>query len=823
MYTYSEVVVASTEYFNGDELAATIFTDKYALRDTNNESFLELTPDDMHHRITKELVRIENKKFKIPLTEAEVYNALKGFNRLVPQGGLLYGVGSGKYVTLSNCYFIQPPVDSYGGIHYTDQCLTQISKRRGGTGTDLSCLRPNRSPTQNSSRSSTGPVSFAKRYSHSIREVGQDGRRGALGLTLHVHHPDILEFIESKLDRESLTGVNISVKLTDEFLQAVKDGVEYEQRWPVDAKQPEISQLVDANQIWKKIIKCAWESAEPGILFWDRVLQEALGDCYKDEGFETLGMNPCSELLLNINGSCLLMALNIYGYVRDPFTPQAKIDWEALYNDGRLAARLMDDFVDLELEHINRILDKIDNDPEHDKYKAVEIELWRDIYKKCINGRRIGIGVTGIADALAAIDVQYGSLKGINRVERIYETLKFGVISGSIDVAEELGPFSFYDYKKEKNNPFIMRLKNSELVLSNSKKLDGRELYNKMVKVGRRNVGLLTSSPAGTISFLTQTTSGGEPLPYIEYQRKKKINPSDTHAKVDFVDVNGDKFQVYNVRHPKVETWMEITGQTDIKNSPWYGCCAGDLDPKRRVKQQAAAQWHVDHGISSTVNLPKTATQKQVSAIYQTAWETGIIKGITVYRDGCRGNIISKQTEESTGGIPRSEAPERPRTLKCDVFHTRVQGQKYFVLVGLLDGDPYEVFAGRNGFLPDKIKTGEIIRKRKGYYIAKFDDSDIELSPITASSGEMEEMVTRLASTALRHGADTQFLVNQLEKVGERGDLHNFALGVARVLKKYIKDGSEEKGVVCEECGGGPVIRQQGCPTCTSCGHSRCI
>jgi ribonucleoside-diphosphate reductase alpha chain len=823
MNKFEEVVAASTEYFNGDELAATIFANKYALRDEDNESFLELTPDDMHHRIAKELARIERNKFKKPLKEAEIYNALKGFNRLVPQGGLLFGIGSGKFVTLSNCYFLQPPLDSYGGIHYTDQCITQVSKRRGGTGTDLSHLRPNRAPTNNSSRTSTGPVSFAKRYSHSIREVGQDGRRGALMLMLNVHHPDILEFVESKLDREELTGVNISVKLTDEFLQAVQAGEKYEQRWPVDANKPQVSQMVDATKVWKKIIKCAWDSGEPGLLFWDRILHEALGDCYADEGFATVGTNPCSELPMNINGSCLLMALCAYGYVRDPFTDKAWFDYEAFYNDARLAARLMDDVVDLELEHIDRIIAKIERDPEHDQYKRVELDLWRDIYKRCMDGRRIGIGPTGIGDALAALGIKYGSIKGINRVDRIYETLKFGVFSGSIDIAEELGSFSFYNAKKEQRNPFIMRLKNSELALSNTKKINGKDLHAKMLKFGRRNIGLLTTAPAGTISFLTQTTSGGEPLPYIQYTRKTKINPSDTNARVDFTDVNGDKFQVHKVKHPKVETWMEITGETDIKESPWHGCCAGDLEPKQRVKQQAIAQRHIDHAISSTVNLPKSATQKQIAEIYETAWETGIIKGITVYRDGCRGNVISKQEEEEPSGIPRSEAPERPRILKCDVYHTRVQGQKYFVLVGLLDGDPYEVFAGRDGFLPDKIKSGEIVRKRRGYYIATFDGSDVELSPITAASSEMEEMVTRLASTALRHGADTQFLVHQLEKVGERGDLHNFAIGVARILKKYIKDGSEEKGAVCDECGGGPVVRQQGCPTCTGCGYSRCL
>ena len=821
MYTYDEALTASIEYFNGNEVAATVFVDKYALRNRDDE-LLESTPDDMHHRIARELAIVEQTKFQKPFTEPEIFDVLQGFHRIVPQGGCLFGIGSGKFVTLSNCYFVQPPPDSYGGIHYTDQCITQISKRRGGTGTDISTLRPNTSPTANSSRTSTGPVSFARRFSHSIREVGQDGRRGALMLTLNVHHPDILAFVEAKLDETELTGVNISVKLTDEFLQAVKDGTDYKQCWPIDAKQPEVIQYVDARKIWRRIIKCAWTRAEPGLLFWDRILAGSLADCYSQFGFLTEGTNPCSELPLCVNDSCRLLLLNTYSYVSNTFTTKAFFDYKAFFADAKLAARYMDNIVDLELKQIDLIIKKITDDPEDMKYKVVELGLWKNIRDKCHKGRRIGVGVTGIGDTLAALGVKYGSVKGINRVERIYRTLKFGVLEGSIDLAEELGPFPIWDWQLEKKHPFLLQIKEEELALAPAIKISGKDLYNRLAKVGRRNIGLLTTAPAGSVSFLTQTTSGGEPLLYIDAERKKKINPSDKHATVDFVDANGDKFQVFPIYHPKVKEWMELTGETDVQNSPWFGCCAEDIKATSRVKQQAVAQQHVDHAISSTVNLPSNATQKQVADIYTKAWETGVVKGITVYRAGCRDGIIT-QGQQKTGGIPRSDAPQRPKSVPCDVYHISVQGQKYFVLVGLLDGDPYEVFAGRNGILPGSIKTGQIIRKRKGYYIAKFDGCDVELSPITIASTEMEEMVTRLASTALRHGADIQFLVRQLERVGEQGDLHNFARGVARVLKKYIVEGSEEKGESCPECGGGPIVRQGGCPSCKNCGYTKCL
>lgn len=811
-FTYDDAYKANLEYFNGDELAAKVFVDKYARRNDVGE-LIELTPDDMHKRLADEFVRIEQSKFEKPLSYNEIYEAFKGFKRLIPQGSPMFGIGTNQFVTISNCYVVEPPVDSYGGIHYTDQCITQISKRRGGVGTDLSHLRPERSATRNSSRTSSGIISFAKRFSNSIREVGQDGRRGALMLTLSVHHPDIVSFAKAKQNKEVATGCNMAIRLTDEFLQAVEEDGLYEQRWPVDGKT-KISRFVRAREVWDIMIDCAWAFAEPGLMFWDTIIRESPADCYAKYGFETVSTNPCGELPLCVNDSCRLLLLNVFSYVQNPFTQKATFDWTAFYNDARLAQRLMDDMIDLELEFIDRIIEKVHNDPEPYKYKELELNLWLSIREKCQLGRRTGTGLTGLGDTLAALGIEYGSEDGINTVERIYRTLKFGVYQESVDLAKKLGTFEVWSWNAEKDCTFFQRFMDETVELNDGYLLMGYDLYDDMALHGRRNIGLMTTAPAGTTSILTQTTSGGEPLVFIEAERKKKICPSDKSSRVDFTDVTGDQFMIFKVYHPKVKMWMDITGETDITKSPWYGCCAEDLDPACRVKQQAVSQRHVDHAISSTVNLHKDATRAEVAKVYETAWHEGC-KGITVYRAGCRDGIITKVSDEDTN--------ERPRTLPCDVYHISVRGQKYFVLVGLKDGKPYEVFAGKNGFIDQKIKTGNIIRKRKGYYICQFNDSDLILSPITASTSEMEEAVTRLASAALKHGANIQYLVAQLEKVGEKSDLQSFCRSISRALKKYIKDGAVERGEICPECGGGPIVRQQGCQVCLSCAWSKCI
>lgn len=822
-YTYKRALRESTDYFDGNELAAKVFVDKYALRD-NNKKLLELTPTDMHWRIANELARVEANKFDKPYTAEEIFDFLDGFQHIVPQGSPMFGIGNPNYVTLSNCYVIDPPMDSYGGIMWTDEELVQISKRRGGVGTDLSHLRPNHTPTQNSSRTSTGPVCFANRYSNSVREVGQDGRRGALMLSLSVHHPDVVEFAQCKRDRTKVTGANISIRLTDEFLEAVAKGKTYEQRWPVDAKIPEISREVDARKVWNQIIENAHADAEPGLLFWDRIISESPADCYAHFGFRTVSTNPCSELPLSVLDSCRLLLLNLLGFVDEPYTKKAEFNWRKFYEYAQIAQRLMDDIVDLELEAIQRIIAKIKADPEPDELKQRELNTWTRIFHNCQTGRRTGTGITALGDTLAAVGIKYGSKKAIEFTSRVYQTLKFGTYTASINMAEQLEPFKVFDAKLEKNCPFFQRFAEEVCDLEDTV-ISGRSLMARMKRVGRRNIALLTTAPGGSVSILTQSTSSIEPLYYITSTRRKKGNPGDDDFRVDFIDDSGDHWMEFTVFHPQVERWAEAN-EIDTSDpmwyvkSPWYNNCAEDLNYKHRVKLQAAAQQHVDHAISSTVNLPSDASVDTVKKVYEAAWKAGC-KGITVYRAGSRtGVILEKKKVDKPTNEDRIDV-KRPRVLTCDVHHTSVQGQSYFVLVGLLDGQPYEVFAGKNGFIPAKVKAGTITRKRKNFYIAEFEGTDEILSPITDCTDELEEIVTRLTSLSLRSGADMHRVVQQLEKVGERKEWHCFARGVARVLKKYIPDGTEE-GEQCPECKTA-VIRQEGCVLCTSCGWSKCL
>jgi ribonucleoside-diphosphate reductase alpha chain len=767
----------------------------------------------MHRRLAKELYRIEHQKFKQPITEEEIYDALKGFKRIVPQGSILFGVGNEQYTSISNCFILPSPPDSYAGICYVDQCIVQVAKRRGGAGFDISTLRPNGAITRNSSRSSTGPVSFAQKYSDTIRRVGQAGRRGATILSMDIHHPDSIEFAQSKLEETDITGANISVRLSDEFLSAVERGDDYEKRWNIKSYG-----MVNATNDWNTIVNCAWKRAEPGLLFWDKILRSSLPQRYEKYGYGLVSTNPCNEISGYPFASCLLMTLNAYGYVRNKFQTNAYFDWQAFYNDAKLTQRLMDDLVDIELEKIDDIIRKIEDDPEEDKIKAIEIDIWRNVKERCKQTRRIGIGLTGLGDTLASLNYLYGSRHSIEFVDQLYFTLKFGVVQSSIELAKELGYFELFDWELEKDHPFWLRLKDEVLELDTDIVLDGHILYNDMAKYGRRNLDLLTSSPAGSISILTQTTSAIEPLMEIETIRRKKINANDKTTQVDFVNKMGEKFSEFIVLHRPFVHWMEATGKEDVEESPWHKALAYDIKPKDRLTLQATVQKHITMNISSTINLPAETTQEEIAQIYTEAWKNPHINSITVYRQGCRDDIISKKKR----GIIRSNAPERPKQIRCDVHHTSVKGQRYFVLVGLYEDDPYEVFAGKNGFLPNKIKNGTIIRKRKGYYIAQFDNSDIELSPITAACDENEEAITRLVSTALRHGTDIKFLVKQLERVGQRGSLHNFAIGVARILKRYIPDGTKEDGEVCPQCGGTNIVRQGGCPSCT-CGWSKCV
>ena len=814
-YKYEDAIKESDAYF-GNALSSKACVDKYLLRDNANQ-LLELTPKDLHSRIATELARIEKDKFETPLSYDEIYAYLDNFGKIIPQGSPLSGIGNKhQYISLSNCFVLPQPDDSYGGIMHVDEHIVQISKRRGGVGISLDKLRPSGTPTRNSSRTSTGIVSWMDRYSNSIREVGQAGRRGALMLTLNVHHPDILNFITAKNKKDKVTGANISVQYTDEFLKAVENDEMYEQRWPIDSKTPEISVMVKARDIWSAAVHNAWAHAEPGLQFIDNVLRESPSDCYADVGFRTVTSNPCSEIFLSVLDSCRLLVLNLFQYVENHYTAKASFNFEQFKIDAMVAQRLMDDIVDLELESLDRIIEKIKNDPEPEHIKRNELDMWIEARGVCAKGRRTGTGITALADTLAALNIKYGTEESISMTELIYRELKLSVYRSSVEMAKELGPFPVWDFSKEKNNPFFNRMKTEDA-----------QLYRDMKKYGRRNIACLTTAPVGTVSTQAAliaikdktpikyhgTTSGIEPLYEEKYTRRKKGNPNDDGFRIDYTDDMGDTWMEFDVYHPGVQLWMDITGETDVSKSPYNGACSSNIDWHNRVRLQAVAQRHIDHSISSTINLPEDVKESVVADIYLEAWRSGC-KGMTVYRQNSRsGVLIQKKT-----GIPKTDAPKRPKQLDCEIHHISVKGNPYFVIVGLYEGEPYEVFAGRNGFIDKKIKKGVVIKKNRQHYKVVFDD-DSELSPITAFSDPDEEVVTRLISSNLRHGANIAFLVHQLEKT--KGQLDCFSKSIARALKKYIKDGAEVVGEECGNCGG-KLVRQEGCRTCQGCGWSKC-
>lgn len=839
VYSYEEAFKASLEYFQGEELSAKVFIDKYSLRDENN-NLLEDTPDKMHRRLAKEFARIESSKFKKPLTEDEIYDLFKNYGQVLPQGSVISAIGNPyQFITSSNCYVLTTPIDCYNSILDTDKELVNISKRRGGVGIDLSNLRPANSPTKNSARTSTGIVSWMERYSNSIREVGQAGRRGALMLTLSVHHPDIEKFVTVKNDKTKVTGANISVRLSDEFLTAVQENNEYEQRFPVDSKTPKISNQVSAKSIWDLIVKNAHAMAEPGLLFWDNIIRESPADCYPD--FQTRSTNPCSELPLSENDSCRLMAINLFSCVKNPFTPESSYDFEKLDQLAYTTQRLMDDLIDLELECIDRIIEKINSDPENSTVKASEANLWFKIRDACSNGRRTGLGITALGDTLAALNIKYGSNESIQVTEKIYQTLKFGAYQSSVDMAKEIEPFLCWDKELEKDNQFLNRFKYEELSLETKGVfvgitqlsyyeemfLNGKDLHNKIQKYGRRNIALLTTAPTGTIStqaslningkLYFNTSSGIEPVFKTHYVRRKKGNPGDENFRTDFVDKTGDHWQEFTVYHTGVKAWMDTTGKTEIdKTCPYFGATAEEINWKQRVKLQAAAQKHIDHAISSTINLPNNVTESEVAIIYETAWKEGL-KGITVYRNGCRDGVLIDVVASPTK-IIRTDAPKRPKELPCDVHHISVKGTAYFVLIGLFNGIPYEIMAGKNNCINKKVKQGVIKKIKRGLYNAIFDDGSV-LEDIVSHSEAEEEAVTRLVSTSLRHGASINFLQEQLLKT--KADLTSFAKAIARSLKHYIEDGKKVTGANCSECGG-DLIYSEGCSKCQQCLASKC-
>ena len=803
MYTYDEALEASTNYFNGDDLAAKIFLDKYGLRNEKDE-LVEKTPEDMHRRIASEFAKIEQKKFKQPLSEDFIFSLIDRFKYIIPQGSPMYGIGNKyKNVSLSNCYVLDLPLDSYSSILQIDEQLVNISKRRGGVGIDLSNLRPAGAPTKNAARSSTGIVTWMERYSNSIREVGQNARRGALMLTLSVHHPDVESFITVKNDDTKVTGANISLRLSDEFLKAVENDTDYELRFPVDSATPQISKLVSAKKIWTKIIHSAWLRAEPGLLFWDNFIKYTPADYY--ENYQSKATNPCAELNLSPLDSCRLLCLNLYSYVMNPFTSGAYFDYGLFKHHAKIAQRLMDDLVDLESECIDRIIQKIENDPEPDHVKFNEIEMWKKIKKNNNEGRRTGTGITALGDALAALGIKYGSEASIIETEEIYKTLKLGCYESSVDMAEELGSFTDWSFTKEEHCPFIQQIGKED-----------PKLYERMSKVGRRNISLLTTAPTGTVSCLTQTSSGVEPVFKLSYTRRKKINPNDENARVDFVDKLGDRWQEFVVYHPKVKDWMQITGSSNIEESPWWGCCAEEIDWTNRVKMQAAAQKHVCHSISSTVNLPEDVSEAEVAKIYETAWKAGC-KGITVYRKNCRSGVLIDKKEIDTKKV--ENAKKRPQEVPGDIYHIKVKGQDYFAIVGLLENEPYEIFAGKNGHLDKIYKYGTIKKAKRGEYQLVC-DNEVVCENIANLVTENEEAITRIISTSLRHGVPLQYVVHQLEKV--EGDMQSFARSVSRALKKYVKDGEKVSGEACPSCKSENLVRQEGCITCLSCGNSKC-
>jgi len=817
MYTREQVIEKSTEYFNGDTLAATVFADKYALRD-DNENLVELTPDDMHKRLAKELARIEQ-KYPNPLSEQEIYESIKKFQHIVPQGSPMAGIGNYTQLTsLSNCFVIDPPYDSYSGILRADQELTQVYLRRGGAGLDVSTIRPKGLPTKNAARTTDGIAVFMERYSNTTREVATAGRRAALMISISVHHPEIETFIKIKKNKTKVTGANISIRLSDEFMNAVKSETTYEQRWPVDSKTPKIKHQVDAKHIWNQIIESAWESAEPGILFWDNIIKNGAADAYKE--YESKSTNPCAELPLSPYDSCRLVAMNTLSFVKNPYTKDAYFDYDSFEKYSKKAQRLMDDIIDLETEHVDRILNKIHNDPEPEDIKRNDINLWNKIRTSCNNGRRCGTGVTAIGDTLAALGIKYGSEESIKVVEEIYKALELAVYKQSIELAEERGAFPIYDYETEKNHGFISK------VISNLPE-DYQEKYK---KYGRRNIALTTTAPGGSVSILTQTTSGIEPVFRVSYDRRKKINQSE-QIEADYTDVMGDKWKVFKVYHPQFSKWSEVTGKTSEEESPWFGSTANDIDWSASVDIQAVAQRWVCASISKTCNLPNSVSKETVADVYMKAWETGC-KGFTVYRDGSRdGVLITTEEKKENKKFAETNAPKRPETLECDIHHIKIKGENWIVFVGLLEGKVFEVFAGLSKYvsIPKKVLKGKIVKKNSKkengssiYDLVYGEESDptIIKDIVRTFENPTEGAFTRLLSLSIRHGGPLHHIVQQLQK-DEYSDIYSFSRVIARVLKSYIKDGTKVKSK-CANCGGENLAYQENCLTCLDCGNSKC-
>lgn len=843
-YSYEEAFQATLAYFDGDELAARVWVNKYAMKDSFGNIY-EKSPADMHHRLAAEMARIE-RKYPNPVSEEEIFSVLDHFRFIIPAGSPMTGIGNNHQVaSLSNCFVIgiDGDADSYGAIMKEDEEQVQLMKRRGGVGHDLSRIRPKGSPVNNSALTSTGLVPFMERFSNSTREVAQDGRRGALMLSVSIKHPDAEAFIDAKMTEGKVTGANVSVRIDDDFMRCATEGRPYRQQYPVDAPEDECltSKEIDAQKLWKKIVHNAWKSAEPGVLFWDTITRESIPDCYADLGFKTVSTNPCGEIPLCPYDSCRLLAVNLYGYVDDPFTPQASFNFQRFRQHVRLAQRFMDDIIDLEEEKIDLILKKIDSDPQSEEVKHTERRLWEKIKHKTGQGRRTGLGITAEGDMLAALGLRYGTQEATDFAVKVQKTLALTAYAASVEMAKERGAFEIYDAQREAANPFVLRIKEAD-----------EALYADMVKYGRRNIACLTIAPTGTTSLMTQTTSGIEPVFMPVYKRRRKVNPNDPEVRIDFVDESGDAFEEYIVYHHHFLTWMRANGidterrytQEEIDElvarSPYYLATANDVDWLMKVKMQGEIQKWVDHSISVTVNLPNAVDEALVDRLYVEAWKSGC-KGCTIYRDGSRAGVMVsvKKKKEDKGAKLQTLSPvveRRPEVLECDVVRFQNNKEKWVAFVGLLDGRPYEIFTGLQDdeegiVLPKTVTKGRIVKhvnaedgtKRYDFQFENKRGYKTTVEGLSEKFNKEYWNYAKLISGVLRYRMPLENVIKLVDSLQlESENINTWKVGVARALKKYITDGTEAKGLKCPNCGHEALVYQEGCLICKHCGSSRC-
>ena len=860
-YSFDEAFEASLRYFGCDELAARVWVNKYAMKDSFGNIY-EKSPEDMHWRIANEVARIEQ-KYKNPISAQEIFDLLDHFRYIIPAGSPMTGIGNNYQIaSLSNCFVIglDGDADSYGAILRIDEEQVQLMKRRGGVGHDLSHVRPKGSPVNNSALTSTGLVPFMERYSNSTREVAQDGRRGALMLSVSIKHPDAEAFVDAKMEEGKVTGANVSVKITDSFMEAAVNDRPFVQQFPIDAEQPTYSKEISAKKLWEKIVHNAWKSAEPGVLFWDTIIRESLPDCYADLGFRTVSTNPCGEIPLCPYDSCRLLSINLYSYVKNPFTEEASFDFDLFRKHALLAQRLMDDIVDLEMEKIDRIMEKIKSDPQNDEVKQAEYHLWEKIKEKSGKGRRTGVGITAEGDMIAAMGLRYGTEEATKFAVEVHKTLALSAYRSSVTMAQERGAFSIYEAERERNNPFVLRIKEAD-----------PQLYSDMMKYGRRNIACLTIAPTGTTSLMTQTTSGIEPVFLPVYTRRRKVNPNDTDVHVDYVDEVGDSFEEYIVYHKKFLEWMKINGldttkkytQAEIndlvKRSPYYKATANDVDWLMKVRMQGAIQKWVDHSISVTVNLPNNVDEALVNKLYVEAWRSGC-KGCTIYRDGSRSGVmisVSKKDKKKKNDngretsqdsdlnsseekhehvcTPPQVVEERPQVLDCDVVRFQNNKEKWVAFVGLLDGYPYEIFTGLQDddegiVLPKSVTKGKIIKQTNANGTHRYDfQFENKRGYKTTVEGLSEKFnpeywnYAKLISGVLRYRMPIDHVIHLVGSLQLKDEsINTWKNGVERALKKYVTDGTTVSGQTCPICGQETLVYQEGCLICTNCGASRC-